>query len=269
MRGLASSLVLSPEFGARFESLYDWEIRYGGYRFDSESELYQVRFRYLHSGLGRWMSRDPVEEERVSNLYWYADNKPINLIDEMGLQPTQWNGTVLGAKWEFVPKKIRCGKNKRDVLAASEVIGGSTYFHGFGPTIKTTSKGCQSPKVQLVSERYTYVIEYWYEKSAKTYEEQNVEVAKNYFVSLAQKIDGLGGCVCPRCAACRLSLADAYRQLAQLGAEAQLAYRDCTMQGIAQACDLYREVLPELQKAIQLTQERKKQCDEIESGGSE
>jgi len=44
-------------------SAFDWEIRLHGYRWDSETGLYQVRYRYLHPGLGRWLSRDLIEEK--------------------------------------------------------------------------------------------------------------------------------------------------------------------------------------------------------------
>ncbi|MEI9896723.1 MAG: hypothetical protein WDN28_23400 [Chthoniobacter sp.] len=55
-----TSTVLTAAFQSRSASLYDWETRYCAYRFDAESSLYQVRQRSLHSGLGRWLSRDSL-----------------------------------------------------------------------------------------------------------------------------------------------------------------------------------------------------------------
>ena len=63
------SRVMTPSFGSRVTSSYDWDVRYGVYRWDSESDFYQVRFWYLHQAMGRWMSRDPIGEEGGINLY--------------------------------------------------------------------------------------------------------------------------------------------------------------------------------------------------------
>jgi RHS repeat-associated protein len=60
--GFGSSRVMTPSFGSRTPSSYDWETRFGDYRWDGESGYYQVRYRFLHSKLGRWLSRDPLGE---------------------------------------------------------------------------------------------------------------------------------------------------------------------------------------------------------------
>ena len=79
------SRVMTPAFGNRTSSSYDWETRYDNYRFDSESNFYQVRNRYLHPTLGRWLTRDPIGYEDGNNLYRYVGNNPIQLIDVFGL----------------------------------------------------------------------------------------------------------------------------------------------------------------------------------------
>ena len=43
-------------------------------------------FRYYSPELGRWVSRDPVEEEGGVNLFAFVENSPINLIDPLGEQ---------------------------------------------------------------------------------------------------------------------------------------------------------------------------------------
>ena len=77
--------VMTSSFGNRSSSSYNWETRYGAYRWDAESELYQVRHRYLHPLLGVWLSRDPLGEEDGVNLYGYVKNGAINFIDKSGL----------------------------------------------------------------------------------------------------------------------------------------------------------------------------------------
>jgi len=83
------SRVLTPAFAARAASLYEWETRYAAYRWDAETSLYQVRYRYLHPTLGRWITRDPIEYEGGLNLYTYADNNATNGVDVAGLITTR------------------------------------------------------------------------------------------------------------------------------------------------------------------------------------
>jgi RHS repeat-associated protein len=83
------SRVMTPAFGARSPSSYDWETRYGAYRWDSETGLYQVRHRYLHPTLGRWLSRDPIGEMDGVNIYVYVSDNSINRIDHLGLSGTK------------------------------------------------------------------------------------------------------------------------------------------------------------------------------------
>ena len=65
-------------------SAFDWETFFDSYRYDTESGLYQVRYRYLHPLLGRWITRDPIGYADGTNLYKYAADNPTNLSDPMG-----------------------------------------------------------------------------------------------------------------------------------------------------------------------------------------
>jgi RHS repeat-associated protein len=65
-------------------SAFDWETLFDSYRYDTDTGLYQVRFRYLHPLLGRWLTRDPVEEKGGINLCGYCGNNSINKIDSLG-----------------------------------------------------------------------------------------------------------------------------------------------------------------------------------------
>ena len=59
------------------------DVLYCGYRFDAETGLYQVRFRYYHPTLGRWETRDMVEEG--TNVYQYVGDAPLSLMDPYGM----------------------------------------------------------------------------------------------------------------------------------------------------------------------------------------
>jgi len=86
-----TSRVMTPTYGSRTTSSYDWETRYGAYRWDAETGLYQVRNRYLHAGLGRWVTRDPIGYRGGINLYGYVRNTPTNTVDPLGLDGW-WSG---------------------------------------------------------------------------------------------------------------------------------------------------------------------------------
>jgi len=58
----------------------------GGY-VDTETGLVEFGRRFYHPWLGRWISRDPLEESGGLNLYAYAENDPINGLDPSGLEP--------------------------------------------------------------------------------------------------------------------------------------------------------------------------------------
>jgi RHS repeat-associated protein len=80
--------VLTPSLTSRVSSSYEWEIRQSGYRWDGETNIYQVRHRYLHAGLGLWTSQDPIAyASGLANLYAYSHYSPFDMVDPYGLDP--------------------------------------------------------------------------------------------------------------------------------------------------------------------------------------
>jgi|GEM_PF-4893055 len=53
---------------------------------DSETDLVYYINRYYSPELGRWISRDPIEERGGLNLYGMVGNDPVNRWDYLGLQ---------------------------------------------------------------------------------------------------------------------------------------------------------------------------------------
>jgi len=51
---------------------------------DDESGLYYYGYRYYSPQLGRWINRDPIEEEGGLNVYAFLDNDPKNKYDYLG-----------------------------------------------------------------------------------------------------------------------------------------------------------------------------------------
>ncbi|GBC63449.1 hypothetical protein DENIS_4443 [Desulfonema ishimotonii] len=52
---------------------------------DAETGLYYYGFRYYSAELGRWISRDPLEEYGGYNIYGFVSNNPLYFYDYLGL----------------------------------------------------------------------------------------------------------------------------------------------------------------------------------------
>jgi len=102
-KAFGESVVLTGAYASRAASAYDWETRFGAYRYDRESNICQVRHRSETPSLGRWLSRDPLETDgsglfdfdgnisdflRVPSsmsLYAYVANRTSYEVDPKGL----------------------------------------------------------------------------------------------------------------------------------------------------------------------------------------
>ena len=62
---------------------------------DSETNLVYYNYRYYNPELGRWLSRDPIQEKGGYNLYDFCRNAPICYIDVRG-QFALWGVLVVG-----------------------------------------------------------------------------------------------------------------------------------------------------------------------------
>ena len=60
-------------------------FRFSSEYYDSETGLVYYNYRYYDPQLGRWLSRDPIEEDGGWNLYEMSWNSIINLWDNLGL----------------------------------------------------------------------------------------------------------------------------------------------------------------------------------------
>jgi RHS repeat-associated protein len=60
---------------------------YTGHLWHMQSSLYLTMYRAYDPNLGRWITRDPIQERGGLNLYKYALNQPTLLVDRDGLMP--------------------------------------------------------------------------------------------------------------------------------------------------------------------------------------
>jgi RHS repeat-associated protein len=67
------------------------DFQYSGLYHHSRSGLGLSATRVYNSSLGRWLSRDPIENP-PTNLYLYANNAPTEFSDPSGLAPSEASG---------------------------------------------------------------------------------------------------------------------------------------------------------------------------------
>jgi len=123
-------VVLTSTFEPQSQSVsYSWDLRYAGYRWDDEVNLYQVRNRNF-SALTGWLQRDPLST-RLPNLYVYSSASPIRTTDPFGNQDED---DPLGCKPRQIPVPEACtGHNIHTVVevCVRPVRTAPTFGHVF------------------------------------------------------------------------------------------------------------------------------------------
>ena len=61
-------------------------FRFSSEQYDDETGLVYYNYRYYSPELGRWISRDPIEEEGGVNLYAMVGNNSVTKTDYLGLK---------------------------------------------------------------------------------------------------------------------------------------------------------------------------------------
>jgi len=124
-----TSRVMNANFVVQSSSSYNWETRFAAYRWDSESGLYQVRYRYYHPLLGTWINRDPIGEVGGFNLYAYVLNSPVNYVDPLGLTVP---GMGRGAYPPYNPQQPLY-RPPTDPTQVARFLEGGYDYHLFNP----------------------------------------------------------------------------------------------------------------------------------------
>jgi RHS repeat-associated protein len=80
---------------------FRWQTKY----IDAETGLYYFGYRFFDSLTGRWLSRDPLQEEGGVNLYAFCGNDPVNGVDPLGLESENSESRTFTK--EDVPRYLR------------------------------------------------------------------------------------------------------------------------------------------------------------------
>ena len=89
---IASSGTMATVFPHRFSTKY----------YDAETGLYYYGYRYYSPSLGRWISRDPIEENDSHNLFVIVQNNPLSFFDILGERIGQWPSSSETDGWAFL-----------------------------------------------------------------------------------------------------------------------------------------------------------------------
>jgi RHS repeat-associated protein len=119
--------------------MWDFNLRFSTKYEDFETGLNYYGYRYYGPQLGRWPSRDPIEEGGGLNLYGFVGNNGLNRIDLLGLDDPRDMEPCEQDKWclemcENHPNPSGCALDCMGKLTDGEVpngLGGALS----GPTI--------------------------------------------------------------------------------------------------------------------------------------
>ena len=121
-------------------------------------------FRFYSPGQGRFLNRDPIEEQGGLNLYAFVGNDPVNHWDYLGL--------CVEAKWVETSYK----KSEPIRTGHDSAVTGATIRHedSMDVTLEDCSEGGSCTKIHV---KISYDIEWWYTDSeSRSHEKEHRDV---------------------------------------------------------------------------------------------
>jgi RHS repeat-associated protein len=144
---ISQSGDLASTFSHRFSTKYA----------DDETGLYYYGYRYYSPELGRWVNRDPIEEEGGVNLYGFVGNGGVSFFDLLGLD--SWKNLLAGGEWGMIKGKVGNLKPTADVeqyegvtvLRTRGGLGTAIYKGNNAPpaTEKEMSNDCRAMEIEF------------------------------------------------------------------------------------------------------------------------
>ncbi len=89
-------------------------IRFSTKYRDNETGLYYYGYRYYSPDMGRWISRDPIEEQGGLNLYGFVNNDPVNKWDLWGMTnyTLGWEDPEYNYGYDIEERRMSWGSKK-------------------------------------------------------------------------------------------------------------------------------------------------------------
>jgi RHS repeat-associated protein len=110
------------------------DFGYTGFYTQAASGLDLTWYRAYDPEKGRWLSRDPMGEGIGPNLYNYAKNRAINLIDSLGLDDTPTYDSLIQQTWQEV-QQIAYNTVMTVETEAAKVDAFALSWLGLGPAV--------------------------------------------------------------------------------------------------------------------------------------
>jgi RHS repeat-associated protein len=131
--------------------------RFTGRRYDAETGLYFYRNRAYSPTLGRFLQTDPIGTQGGVNLYAYAGNDPVNLLDPMGTV-AQSESPTQSTQAASVPQSTQAGSGPPSAPAGNAPSNTNSFWDqelpivdDFGrPTGNTTTMGAATTEAGVV-----------------------------------------------------------------------------------------------------------------------
>ena len=120
---------------------------------DPELDLVYYNYRHYSPALGRFLSRDPIEEQGGRNLYAFVKNRSIDVIDKQGKISIM---TVTGPDYDVSPNASCCLEEKpiwkaEGYSSLSECMDKKSTFGEYFGFMCTTLCALQSKEMGIAS----------------------------------------------------------------------------------------------------------------------
>jgi RHS repeat-associated protein len=139
----------------RLDGDMDGDFGFAGMFWTIEANLNVTWFRPYDPNIGRWLSRDPLDDAEVSqgaNLYTYVNNNPVNLIDPLGLTNIDPNGPCCvneaeAAKLALLYEVVGCGAAyaSKTLFAGAACLLAALNFRNALRVLEECLRNCPDP----------------------------------------------------------------------------------------------------------------------------
>ncbi len=226
---------------------YTPRYQFSSKEYDTATGLNYYGYRFYSPQIGKWLSRDPIQESGGINLYQFVRNQPVNLFDAYGLFSWSFTSADLGQR------------------APVPILGHPGYYtrgqteHRWSVSAKTVSCGDGKEKVDVTGDAHADF--WWYELSDRDHELHHVDLYRTAWQELKNNVLNYTECMCPSKARCYKTLVDLLSQAHLTRARERNKGFDCQSYGnLTGACDQERALAQQFQSEWQAVEDQYQKC---------